>query len=41
MFDEFIKNVKKNDIFTLFEIVVNNNVNMNFSILTRELLLIF
>ena len=41
MFNKFIKNIKKNDMFILFEIVIKNNINVSFSILMRELLLIF
>ena len=36
-----MKSVEKNDIFILFKIVIDNDVNVSFSILTRELLLIF
>ena len=41
IFDKFVKNVEEDDMFTLFEIVIDNNANVNFSMLTRELLLIF
>ena len=41
MFNKFIKSVEENDIFTLFETVIKNNVNISFLILTREFLLIF
>ena len=40
IFNESVKSVKENNIFVLFEIIINNNANVNFSILTRELLLI-
>ena len=39
MFNEFMKSVEEDDMFTLFEIVIDNNTNVNFSILMRELLL--
>ena len=41
MFNKFVKSIKKNYILILFKIIIDNNVNVNFSILTRELLLIF
>ena len=39
MFDKFMKNIEENDMFILFEIVIDNNANVNFFILTREFLL--
>ena len=39
MFNKSVKSIEKNDMFTLFKVVVDNNINVNFSILTRELLL--
>ena len=36
-----MKNVKENDIFILFEIIIDDNANVSFLMLTREFLLIF
>ena len=39
IFNKFVKSVEEDDMFILFEIVIDNNANVNFSILTREFLL--
>ena len=41
IFNKFVKSVKKDDMFILFEIIINDNINVSFSMLTREFLLIF